>query len=60
VALTVDTNGSPQNVRILRGLGHGLDEMAVKAVSQYRFQPAEFEGSPVPVEVNIEVSFKIN
>ena len=59
VSLIVDINGLPQNVRVVRPLGKGLDEKAVEAVKQYRFEPAMYEGHPVPVEVNIQVSFQL-
>jgi protein TonB len=54
----VDTNGKPQNVHVLRGVGMGLDEKAVEAVKQYKFKPAMESGKPVPVDLNIEVNFK--
>jgi len=44
---------------VVRPLGKGLDEKAVEAVKQYRFEPAMYEGHPVPVEVNIQVSFQL-
>jgi protein TonB len=59
VNLIVDTQGRPQNVHILRGVGMGLDENAIKAVQQYRFKPAMENGKPVPVELNVEVNFQI-
>jgi protein TonB len=59
VNLIVDTQGRPQNVHILRGVGMGLDENAIKAVQQYRFKPAMEGGKPVPVELNVEVNFQI-
>jgi len=59
LAVVVGIDGTPQNVRVLRKLGMGLDEQAVIAVSRYRFEPATLDGKPVPVEVNIEVAFKI-
>jgi protein TonB len=46
-------------VRILRGVGMGLDENAVKAVQQYRFKAAMMGGKPVAVMVNVEVNFQI-
>jgi TonB family protein len=55
----VGANGVPSQVRILRPVGLGLDERAVAAVSQYRFQPAMRGGSPVAVDLNVEVSFHI-
>jgi protein TonB len=59
VALIVDTRGNPQRVHIVGHLGMGLDEKAVAAVKQYKFKPATLEGRPVPVEVNVEVDFRI-
>lgn len=60
VSLVVDENGLPQNVKVVRGLGLGLDEKAVEAVKQYRFKPAMREGVPVKVELNVEVNFQIS
>jgi TonB family protein len=58
VRLWVDVQGNPTHVRVIRGIGQGLDEKAVEAVKQYRFKPAMEDGKPVLVELNIEVSFK--
>ena len=59
VNLWVDTNGLPSHVRVIRGVGMGLDEKAVEAVRQYRFKPAMENGKPVLVELNVEVNFQI-
>jgi TonB family protein len=59
VNLVVDQNGIPTNVRVVRGVGHGLDEKAVEAVSKYRFKPSMEHGQAVPVEINVEVNFQI-
>jgi periplasmic protein TonB len=59
VSLIVDAQGNPQRVQVVRHLGMGLDEKAVEAVRQYKFKPATLQGKPVPVEVNIEVNFRI-
>jgi TonB family protein len=59
VNLIVDAKGKPQNVHVLRGVGMGLDEKALKAVRAYRFRPATEYGKPVPVGLNVEVDFKI-
>jgi periplasmic protein TonB len=59
VSLVVDAFGMPQRVHVIRHLGMGLDEKAIQAVQQYRFKSAEYQGRPVPVEVNIEVNFQI-
>jgi protein TonB len=59
VSLVVDAQGNPQRVQVVRHLGMGLDEKAVEAVKQYKFKPATLQGKAVPVEVNIEVNFRI-
>jgi protein TonB len=59
VYLQVDTNGRPMNVRVLRGIGMGLDQKALEAVRQYKFKPAMENGHPVIVEMNVEVNFQI-
>ena len=59
VALWVGPDGLPSHVRVVRGIGMGLDENAVSAVKQYRFKPAMESGKPVTVEVNVEVDFQI-
>jgi protein TonB len=59
VGLVVDEQGLPSHVRILRGVGMGLDERAVEAVRQYRFKPATKDGHPVKVELSVDVRFEI-
>jgi len=59
VGLVVDANGMPQDVHVVKPLGRGLDQKAVEAVQKYRFKPAMYEGHAVPVEVDIQVEFKI-
>jgi protein TonB len=59
VNLIVDSQGRPQNVHVLKGVGMGLDGKAMEAVRQYRFKPAMEGGKPVAVELNVEVNFQI-
>lgn len=59
LSLIVDSQGDPQRIHVIRPLGMGLDEKAIEAVRQYKFKPAIFKGKPVPVEINIEVNFRI-
>ncbi|RXH57896.1 energy transducer TonB [Granulicella sibirica] len=59
VYLWVDQAGRPTHVRIIRGIGMGLDEKAIAAVRQYRFKPAFKDSKPVTVEMNVEVNFQI-
>jgi TonB family protein len=60
VTFVVDTKGNPQNPRVVRPLGMGLDEKAIEAVMKYRFKPAMRDGkTPVPVLVTVAVDFHL-
>jgi len=59
VAIIVDAHGNPQNPRITRSLGLGLDEKAVEAVMKYRFKPAMKDGKPVASYVTVEIDFHL-
>jgi protein TonB len=60
ISLIVDAQGNPQNPRVIRTLGMGLDEKALEAVRQYKFRPAMKDGrTPVPVQITIEVNFRL-
>ena len=57
--IVVRRDGSVGDVRILRGLGGGLNDRAVQAVRQWRFAPATRLGSPVDVIVEVGVEFRL-
>jgi periplasmic protein TonB len=57
--LIVDDQGHPRDIRVVRGLGFGLDSKAVEAVKQWRFQPALKDGHPVNVQISVEVGFRL-
>ena len=59
LALDVDSEGHPRNIRVVRSLGLGLDERAVEAVAQWRFKPGLLNGRPVNSPVSVEVSFRL-
>jgi protein TonB len=58
--VTITADGGVTNIRIAKGLGVGLDEMAVAAVRTWRFRPALGPGNkPVGVNAPIEVTFRL-
>ena len=57
--LVVGTDGRAHDVRIVHGLGYGLDEEAIKAVQKWRFTPGANHGTPVPVALDAEASFRL-
>jgi TonB family protein len=60
ISLIVDAQGNPQDPRVIRALGMGLDEKALEAVRKYKFKPAMKDGRvAVPVRITIEVNFRL-
>ncbi|MBV9610625.1 MAG: energy transducer TonB [Acidobacteria bacterium] len=57
--VVIGPDGRVHEVKVSRPLGLGLDEKAVEAVRQWKFEPARKDNQPVPVQVSIEVSFRL-
>jgi len=56
----VTADGRATNIRVVRGLGFGLDENAIEAVRHWRFRPALGpDRKPAAVTAPIEVIFHI-
>jgi len=61
VSLIVGVDGLPSDLKVLRGLGMGLDEAAVECLRQWRFSPAtNYFAEPVEQKVTIEVNFRLS
>jgi len=54
----IETTGTASNIAILEPLGMGLDEQAILALKQSKFQPAMNNGHPVRVQIEIEMDFR--
>lgn len=53
-------DGTVDSFRVVRGLGHGLDESAIQTIAtKWRFKPGTLNGVPVDVIVDIEVVFRM-
>jgi periplasmic protein TonB len=57
--IIVRRDGSVGDVKILQGMGAGLNDRAVQAVKQWKFAPARRLGTPVDVIVEVAVEFKL-
>jgi TonB family protein len=57
--LSIDARGLVQSVRVLKGLGHGLDESAVRAAKQTRWQPATLGPNAVQSTRAFNVRFSL-
>jgi protein TonB len=56
---TIDERGNVIDVHLLKTMRFGLDEEAVKAVSQWKFTPALLDGRPVKVYFDLTVQFEV-
>jgi protein TonB len=57
--IVVRSDGSVGDIRVLRGVEAGLDQQAIAAVRQWRFDAAERFGTPVDVLVEVSVEFRL-
>jgi TonB family protein len=57
--IVVRRDGSVGDVHVLQGLGAGLDQRAIDAVRQWRFDPAHRKGTAVDVIVEVAVEFNL-
>ena len=61
VEVRPDGTVAPDDITIVQGLGMGLDEKAIQAVSQWIFKPAYQDGKPmgVAMPVAVQVEFRL-
>jgi TonB family protein len=53
------STGDVRVLRVIRGLGYGLDEAAVAAARQIRFRPARQDGQPVDSTATVHILFEL-
>ena len=53
-------NGQVSILRLVRGLGYGLDENARMAASQIRFHPGTRNGSPIDTKATVHIQFELS
>jgi TonB family protein len=59
VEVIFKASGQVQTVRVVKGLGHGLDEAALRAAEQIRFKPALQEGHAVDFPAIAHIVFQL-
>jgi len=60
VQFIIDKNGQVLHPTVIRGIGGGCDEEAVRAVLKAKFQPGLQRGRPVAVRYTLPITFRIN
>src|SRR5579872_1842555 len=59
LSIIVEPDGSTSHIRVIKPVGHGLDEKAVDAVKTWKFKPATLNGKPVAVQIAVEIKFHL-
>jgi len=57
--LVVGSDGLPHDITVAHPLSSKFDAAAIDAVKKWKFTPASKDGKPVPVRINVEVSFHL-
>jgi TonB family protein len=52
-------SGQVQVIRVVSGLGHGLDDAAIQAAKLIRFRPAQRNGQPVDFHAHVRIEFRL-
>jgi outer membrane biosynthesis protein TonB len=47
------------DIKVVQGLGLGLNEKAVESLQKWRFRPATRGGEPIAVRATIEIGFRL-
>jgi len=60
LSLVIGADGVPSDIKVVRGLGMGLDEKAVQCLRRWRFAPATKFGEPVSTpRATIQMNFRL-
>ena len=57
--VVLEASGKLRIVRVVHGLGHGLDDAAVRAAEQIRFKPALRDGQPADSTAVLHIVFQL-
>ena len=57
--VVLEASGRIHVVRVVRGLGHGLDDAAVRAAEQIQFKPAQRDGQPSDSTAVLHIIFQL-
>ena len=59
VQFVVDEQGNVQDPTVVRGIGAGCDEEALRVVKQAKFEPGKQRGKPVKVKMSLPITFRL-
>ena len=53
-------DGSVEDVHVVRSVQAAIDQRAVEAFQRWRFDPGRKNGAPIPLEVVVEIPFRLS
>jgi TonB family protein len=59
VNFMVEKDGSITGVKVIRGIGGGCDEEAIRVVKLMKFKPGQVDGTPVAAAFNLPINFTL-
>ena len=59
IQFTVNKLGEVSNIKVVRRLGYGLDNIAIKALKSTKFFPGELNGEKIDTETILPIKFKL-
>jgi TonB family protein len=60
LSVVFGADGQIGDIRVIKGLPHGLTQKAIEATSKIRFEPAMKDGQPAPVRGSLEFTFNLD
>jgi TonB family protein len=61
ITFIIEKDGTLTNAKVLRGIGSGCDEEALRVVNMMpKWNPGEQKGKPVAVQFNLPIKFKLD
>jgi len=60
IEFVVDKNGSATQLKIIKGIGSGCNEEAIRVLAQTRWEPGKQRGKPVKVRMTMSVNFVLD
>jgi TonB family protein len=52
-------DGTIDNIKVIKALGYGLEESAIKTLRKWRFKPGTLNGNPIDMGATIEIRFDV-
>jgi len=57
--IQIDPTGQATKMKVVKGVGLGLEQKAMEAVAKWKFKPGTKQDTPVTVEATVEVNFRM-